>query len=247
MQPLLGYWLKVPAGDTLVYAGEPAPGMVSFREAAVSMDAVPPLSPTDRWISVCGKVVTPDGRSAPVGTVVDVVDGCGGLAGRTVVETPGLYGFLPVYLDDPSTKTDEGAAVGEWLDVLVDGAPTGVKVQWTEFGDIVSLDLVAPPPDAARPTNAACASVLHGAYPNPFNPSTTIRYDLAQASDVQLNVYAVTGQLVRQLVAGQQATGAHQVEWDGRDGAGTLVGNGAYLAELRAGEFRAVTRMVLMK
>ncbi len=84
-------------------------------------------------------------------------------------------------------------------------------------------------------------------YPNPFNPSTTIAYDLAQAGNVRLRVYAASGQIVRELVAANQASGRYEVEWDGRDGNGVLVGNGVYLCELRAGDFRAVTRMVLMK
>ncbi len=91
------------------------------------------------------------------------------------------------------------------------------------------------------------ATDLHGAYPNPFNPTTTIRYDLAQPGEVRLQVYAVSGQLVRELVTAHQEAGTYRVEWDGRDSAGTLVGNGVYLGVLEAGDFRAVTRMVLMK
>jgi flagellar hook assembly protein FlgD len=70
---------------------------------------------------------------------------------------------------------------------------------------------------------------------------------LGQAGEVRLQVYAISGQLVRQLVAGHQALGAHQVSWDGRDGAGVLVGNGVYLCEMLAGDYQAVRRMVLMK
>jgi hypothetical protein len=91
------------------------------------------------------------------------------------------------------------------------------------------------------------ATVLHGAYPNPFNPTTTLRYDLAQAGDVYLQVYSVTGQLVRQLAAGSQAAGMHQIEWDGRDDSGIVVGNGIYLAKLQTGDYQAVRRMVLLK
>jgi hypothetical protein len=91
------------------------------------------------------------------------------------------------------------------------------------------------------------ATALKGAYPNPFNPSTTIHYDLSEPAPVRLQVYAVSGQLVRELVAAHQEAGAYRVEWDGRDAAGSAVGNGVYLGVLQAGDFRAVTRMVLMK
>ncbi len=97
--------------------------------------------------------------------------------------------------------------------------------------------------DGAMPLLTA----LKGAYPNPFNPATTLHYELAEAAQVQLRVYAVSGQLVRELVAAHQEAGAYRVEWDGRDASGAAVGNGVYLGVLQAGDFRAVTRMVLMK
>ncbi len=90
-------------------------------------------------------------------------------------------------------------------------------------------------------------TMLKDCYPNPFNPSTTVRYHLAQDSDVALSVYGVTGQLVRRLVAGNQVAGAHQANWDGCDAAGAPVGNGVYLAVLQAGGARAVKRMALVK
>ncbi len=90
-------------------------------------------------------------------------------------------------------------------------------------------------------------TALHPAYPNPFNPETTITYDLARTQTVQLCVFAATGQRVRQLVTGNQHAGSYQVQWDGRDDAGVLVGSGVYLAQLRAGRERSVQRMVLMK
>lgn len=64
---------------------------------------------------------------------------------------------------------------------------------------------------------------------------------------MRLQVYAVTGQRVRQLMAQSQEAGTHQVTWDGRDNAGAIVGNGVYLCELTARDCRAVTRLVLMK
>lgn len=88
---------------------------------------------------------------------------------------------------------------------------------------------------------------LHANYPNPFNPTTTIRYELKESGPVSLQIYAVTGQLVRELVAQVQVAGHHQVVWDGRNAAGQSVATGAYLYELRAGTFRTVRKMVLMK
>jgi len=84
-------------------------------------------------------------------------------------------------------------------------------------------------------------------YPNPFNPSTTIRYELAAAADVQLVIYDVLGQKVRSLVNMRQPGGAYSVVWDGRNAQGAQVANGIYFYELQAGEFRALRKMMLAK
>ena len=84
-------------------------------------------------------------------------------------------------------------------------------------------------------------------YPNPFNPSTTIRYDLPEGGEVSLWIYDVTGQQVRELAEGYHSAGSYHVVWDGRDDQGILVANGVYLYELRAGDYRAIRKMVLMK
>jgi hypothetical protein len=89
--------------------------------------------------------------------------------------------------------------------------------------------------------------VLHGAVPNPFNPSTVIRYELPEASQVRLEMYDALGQLVRSLVAGERVAGAYTVEWDGRDEGGVSVSSGVYLCRLQAGSFTQVQRMVLLK
>jgi len=84
-------------------------------------------------------------------------------------------------------------------------------------------------------------------YPNPFNTATTIRYEVGGRARVSLRVYEITGQLVRQLVSETQGAGLHQVVWDGRNAGGVAVSSGVYFYELRAGTFRAVRKMVLMK
>ena len=88
---------------------------------------------------------------------------------------------------------------------------------------------------------------LHPNYPNPFNPETTIRYELKESGPVSLRIYDITGQLVRELVADEQLAGHHQAVWDGRNASGQSVATGAYLYELGAGQLRIVRKMVLMK
>ena len=70
------------------------------------------------------------------------------------------------------------------------------------------------------------------AFPNPFNPSTVIRYALPEGSFVRLEVYDVLGRRVRELVRDRQSAGWHSVVWDGRDEFGRKVGSGVYLCRL---------------
>ena len=91
------------------------------------------------------------------------------------------------------------------------------------------------------------AFALHGNMPNPFNPSTTIRFELPQAAGVQLEVYDLLGQKIRTLVDASLSAGVHSAVWDGRDGRGQTLGNGVYFYRLQAGEYAQMRRMMLLK
>ena len=95
---------------------------------------------------------------------------------------------------------------------------------------------------------------LKPAYPNPFNPSTTIGYALPEASEVALEVYNVQGQRIRELVGGRQPAGWHAVVWDGRNSNGKPVPSGVYVVRMTAqpvsgtgNAFVASRKVVLMK
>ncbi|MCX6833427.1 MAG: T9SS type A sorting domain-containing protein, partial [candidate division Zixibacteria bacterium] len=83
--------------------------------------------------------------------------------------------------------------------------------------------------------------------PNPFNPSTLIRFAVPKAGDVQLQVLNILGQKVRTLVNEFRAVGTHEVQWDGRDDNGNAVSSGVYLYRIQAGNFVETKKMVLMK
>jgi len=84
-------------------------------------------------------------------------------------------------------------------------------------------------------------------YPNPFNPSTTISFALPEAGEVTLAIYNTNGQLVRTLVSGDFGYGRYEVVWDGKNEHGAQVASGVYLYVIRAGEFMAHRKLVLMK
>ena len=84
-------------------------------------------------------------------------------------------------------------------------------------------------------------------FPNPFNPETTIKYDLADGSQVQLRIYNLVGQVVRTLVGERQAAGRYAIRWDGRDDRGLSVSSGIYFYSLSTEKFRAVNKLMLLK
>ena len=88
---------------------------------------------------------------------------------------------------------------------------------------------------------------LYPAYPNPFNPSTTIPVALPASGEGLLEIYNVLGQVVRVWDLSGWSPGFHSVVWDGRDGAGRSVGSGAYLVRLRAGDFRQTRKLLLLR
>ncbi len=83
--------------------------------------------------------------------------------------------------------------------------------------------------------------------PNPFNPTTTIDYDLPEASHINLVICNVIGQKVKTLVNSYQKGGHHSAQWNGRDMSGNLVGSGIYFYRIKAGNFSETKRMLLLR
>lgn len=84
-------------------------------------------------------------------------------------------------------------------------------------------------------------------YPNPFNPSTVINFQLPVSGKVKLAIYNIAGQLVRTLLDGSAAAGAHSAAWDGRDTRGQIVASGVYVYKLEMGEFVETKKMSLVR
>ena len=89
--------------------------------------------------------------------------------------------------------------------------------------------------------------VLGFAYPNPFNPTTTIRYDLPENSHVNIMIYDIMGRVVRTLVNNRQSAGFKSVIWDATNELGQPVSAGMYLYKVQVGEFVQIRKMVLLK
>ena len=96
-------------------------------------------------------------------------------------------------------------------------------------------------------TALPAAFVLEQNFPNPFNPTTTIRFGIPEAGTVRLTVYSTTGQRVRTLIDGPLGAGVYEVVWDGRDESGRPVASGAYVYHLTDGRRSLVRKMVLLR
>jgi hypothetical protein len=110
---------------------------------------------------------------------------------------------------------------------------------WTKCGTITGAPVVENAPSfALRPIS-----------PNPSSGSTSISYEIAKDSNLEISVFDLGGRLVRSLVRGQQATGPHAIEWDGKNDQGELVANGVYMVKLNAGAagFEEMQKIVLMR
>ncbi len=106
-----------------------------------------------------------------------------------------------------------------------------------------SLNEGAIPVVAAAPS----AFALEQNSPNPFNPSTTIRFALPEASQVNLVVYDVNGRAIRTLASGSFSAGMHSVVWDARDDRGREVATGTYIYRIVTDKGTFVKRMTLLK
>jgi flagellar hook assembly protein FlgD len=98
-------------------------------------------------------------------------------------------------------------------------------------------------PDSRPPDRFA----LYQNIPNPFNPTTVIRFDTAREGNVELRIYDGSGKLIRTLVDRHLPATNHEVTWDGRDDGGAAVASGVYFYRLVADGQRATKKMTFLK
>ncbi len=85
------------------------------------------------------------------------------------------------------------------------------------------------------------------AYPNPFNPSTTITYRIETANNLIVNIYDITGQLINTLQNGYQSQGWHSIIWNGTDNNNNQVPAGIYLEKITSNNTTKTTKLMLLK
>jgi hypothetical protein len=142
---------------------------------------------------------------------------------------PGFYNYIAYCGDYPSTVMDSSSFQVE----VIQGQFTEAgEAGWVLTGSFLEGDFADLPSEFALLSN----------YPNPFNASTVISYELPVSSHVKLEVYNLFGQKVSALVDGQQEAGYQSVTWDPSD-----VSSGLYFYKLTAGDISETKRMILIK
>jgi len=154
------------------------------------------------------------------------------------------------YCSQNSMTVEFGLGSAVVVDSMVIHWPSGIVQDTTNVEVDQRITIVERDPVTGIKEEEKVPSVysLHESYPNPFNPMTTIRYDLPQASRVTLLVYDLSGRLVRSLLSGETMSAGHyEAIWQGRDDSGRSVASGTYFYRLTAGKYTETRRMVLVK
>ncbi len=135
---------------------------------------------------------------------------------------------------------EEGSTLGSLTGIFNFSFGT-YKIQVRDLADLGQLGIDDDFEGIAR------EFALYPNYPNPFNPETRIRFQLAKHSNVKLMIYDILGRKVRTLVSNKMDAGHHVVNWDGLNDEGASVASGMYVYRIKADDFIAHRKMLLVR
>jgi hypothetical protein len=209
---------------------------------------------------------------APAGglRVIDIANPTHPVIVNSIVDVPIMEDSMyERHAEAACVSVSEGrvAVAGAVVHRLVGGdcvAQFGGCDRITGYLDATFASAYEPPPPCSRaaarmvgspadgPARAAGMTIpgtfaLRGIEPNPFNPETSIRFDVARTSRVRIQVYDAHGRLVRRLVDDTLPPGPHEVSWHGRGEKGDVVASGIYFVTMEAEGFRQAKKITLMK
>ena len=152
--------------------------------------------------------------------------------------------MLPLRIDgtdlDPSKGDTERSLWTGW-------GNTGNSEDWKRPATFGFLQVVGGPTAVETEAQQPLVFELKNNYPNPFNPVTTINYQVARSTQVRIAVYDLLGKEVATLVDGRMAAGAHVITWNGRNNAGQSVSSGVYFCRMVSPEYTHILKMTLLK
>ncbi len=177
------------------------------------------------------------------GTLVYATDGTGTVTGYAVTDASGSYtisGLAPGSYTVSSDRIGYETPTSASVSATYDGS--GAPAPGTASFSLVSTTAVTDQPSAIPEQYS-----LSQNYPNPFNPTTQINFTLPQQSHVMLRVFNLLGQEVATLVDRVSPAGTYTVTWNGRTEFGMPAASGVYFYQLKAGDFTAVRKMIMLR
>ena len=145
-----------------------------------------------------------------------------------------------IELTDKAMDISDYRTVGNET-ILVIVAPESDEL-FTYSGDMEIIDMIVVSSEGRVNVNAPMEFRLNSAYPNPFNPSTTISFTLAHKGDINLSVYNISGQLIETLVSGYRDAGNYDMVWDA-----SLQPSGLYFLRLQTANEVHHQKLMLVK
>ncbi|MCL2063505.1 MAG: carboxypeptidase regulatory-like domain-containing protein [Candidatus Cloacimonetes bacterium] len=153
--------------------------------------------------------------------------------------------------DDPENPLEIGITTLSFTDIE---PPSGDRIYYvvatytpTLDSQRIFVEIYVPPSSDDDLTITILATELTGNFPNPFNPSTTIQFDIKEEGLVRIDIFNIRGQRINTLVNDYMTTGRYKFDWYGVDDNGRDVASGVYFYRMQAEGFTDVKRMLLMK
>jgi predicted lipoprotein with Yx(FWY)xxD motif len=150
------------------------------------------------------------------------------------------------FVPGPATLVHQTATPG-WTDPEYDGWDVHYKITALDHAGNESVPASPSSVTGADSPAVPKAFALYQNAPNPFNPTTTIGFDLERPAHVKLTVYNVKGEAVATLLNAQMTAGRKEISWTARDDRGMSVASGIYFYRLEAGPFTKTRKMVLLR
>ena len=139
-------------------------------------------------------------------------------------------------------RTETWQTYGYQIDTLYQKLLNDKRLSWVEYNRLIAYDSIVVTSVEKDETSIADKYYLSDAYPNPFNPTTKIKYELPKSSQIKIIVYDALGKEVKVLEDGYKNAGTHEVEFDGSN-----LASGIYIYKLYTPEHVESKKMVLLK
>ena len=154
----------------------------------------------------------------------------------------------PHFIDNNYSLNKTSPCIDSGISKYIVDGKTIVDLDKSEFQGLAP-DIGAIESDFTQTHIHSSAFLDYGieAFPNPFNSTTSIAFELSMASEINMSVYSITGQKIKEIVSGYLSSGKHAFTWNGKDDSGKRLSSGVYFARLDDGTHAATRKLLLMK